>query len=170
MSIQTVWDILDYIGRFSTVLVILATLAAIYGWARGIIPAMLRLGYGLSKRKVAIFATGDNSSSLQALLVDSKIFIEKNIILISSINDIGKAEKATLYLIYWPDWKSELGEVLRKKNDNTALIVYAPQEFGFIPKEQMAALNNHRNVTVTNFRGRLLNDLVVSMITTSYEK
>jgi adenylyl/guanylyl cyclase-like protein with sensor domain len=31
-------------------------------------------------------------------------------------------------------------------------------------------LDRHRNIVVNNFRGRLLNDIIVSMITTSYEK
>ena len=34
----------------------------------------------------------------------------------------------------------------------------------------MSLLDKKRNVVVNNFRGRLLNDIVVSMITTSYEK
>ena len=56
------------------------------------------------------------------------------------------------------------------KADGTALIIYAPQEHGFIPKETMALLDKKRNVVVNNFRGRLLNDIVASMITTSYER
>jgi len=53
--------------------------------------------------------------------------------------------------------------------DKTALIIYAPQELGFISKESMAKLNQKRNVMVTNFRGRLLNDITTSIITTSYK-
>ena len=65
---------------------------------------------------------------------------------------------------------SEIRKMLWKaKNDSTALIVYAPVEFGDIPQKRMRQIGERRNVTVTNFRGRLLNDIVVSMITTSYD-
>jgi hypothetical protein len=62
-----------------------------------------------------------------------------------------------------------LNAILSAKKDGTALLIYAPQEEGFIPKEDIAKINQHRNVIVVNFRGRLLNDIVTSLITTSYE-
>ncbi len=163
-------DLLDWIGRVTTALFVIAILAGIYGWSRGIIPAMVRLGNGFAKRKIAIFAKSDQFTSLRDLLVDSKLFKAKNIIQISSESDFGRAEQSTLYLVFWPDWQNELTEILQSKKDGHALIVYAPQESGFIPKEQMSDLSSRRNVMVTNFRGRLLNDIVVSMITTSYEQ
>lgn len=48
--------------------------------------------------------------------------------------------------------------------------MYAPHEHGQIPREVIVAIEQKRDVIVNNFRGRLLNDIVVSMITTSYEK
>jgi hypothetical protein len=59
---------------------------------------------------------------------------------------------------------------LSEKKDGTALLIYAPQEEGFISKEDIAKINQHRNAIVVNFRGRLLNDIMISLITTSYEK
>ena len=163
-------DLLDWVGRVTTALFVIALLAGIYGWSTGIIPAMVRLGNGFAKRKIAIFAKGDQFISLKNLLGDSKLFKVKNIIQVSSKSDFGRAEQSTLYLVFWPDWQNELTEILQNKKDGHALIVYAPQESGFIPKEQMSDLSSRRNVMVTNFRGRLLNDIVVSMITTSYEQ
>ena len=163
-------EIIDWIGRISSVVLVIAIIAGIYGWSRGIIPAMVRLGNGFAKRKIAIFAKGDQFISLKDLLVDSKLFKAKNIIQVSTKNDFGRAEQSTLYLIYWPDWQSDLDDILKSKKDTYALIIYAPQELGFIPKEQMSVLSSQRNVTIANFRGRLLNDIVVSMITTSYEQ
>jgi hypothetical protein len=163
-------EFLDWIGRISSAIIVIGILVVIYGWSRGIIPAMVRLGNGFAKRKIAIFAKGDQFISLKDLLVDSKLFKAKNIIQVSTKNDFGRAEQSTLYLVFWPDWQNELTEVLQSKKDGYVLIVYAPQEFGFIPKEQMSDLSSRRNVMITNFRGRLLNDIVVSMITTSYEQ
>lgn len=167
---NTIKIILEYLGHASTVTVLVTLAVGVVAWLRGILPALLRLGNGLAKRKIAIFAKGDNLTSLKDLLLDSKLFNKNNIINITTKNDLGKAEKSTLFLVFWPDWKSDIENILIKKGDETVLIVYAPQESGFIPKNQMSELTEERNVMVTNFRGRLLNDIVVSMITTSYRK
>lgn len=162
-------EILDWVGRVTTVLFLITLGLGIYAWAKGIFPALLRLGFGLSRRKIAIFAKGDNLSGLKSLLLHSDLFYERNILEIPSIEHLGIAERATLYLVFWHDWSEHLAEILKKKQDGTALVVYAPQELGFIPQETIKVLNNERNVVLTNFRGRLLNDIVVCMMTTSYE-
>ena len=90
-------------------------------------------------------------------------------IAISSDSDFGRAEQATLFLIFWPDWQNNITEILSVKKDNTALIVYAPQKLGFIPPDKMEELNLKRNVTVANLRGRLLNDIVISLMTTGLD-
>jgi hypothetical protein len=163
-------NIFDVLGHISTGIVIVSVIVAISLWIRGIAPVLWRLGNGLSRRKIAIFAKGDMLISLESLLDDSKLFDKTNISRISSAGDFGKAEEATLFIVYWPDWTGDLASLLSRKKDGTAMIVYAPQDQGLIPSAAMATLNNQRNVTVTNFRGRLLNDIVTSMITTSYEK
>lgn len=168
MNTFTFW--IDWIGRITSIIFILTFMYGVYLWLKGIFPATLRLGNGLAKRKVAIFAKGDNFTSLRDLLIDSKLFSQKNIMTVSVRGDFGRAEEQTIFLVYWPDMKANLQSIIDIKKDNTALIVYAPQEMGFIPSSQMTLLNGVRNVTVTNFRGRLLNDLVVSMITTGFGK
>jgi hypothetical protein len=161
---------LSYIGLLESILFIGGIVYAVILWTRGVFPALLRLGNGLAKRKIAIFAKADNLSSLRNLLIDSKLFKGKNICEISVTGDIGRAESATMFLVYWPDWAIDITEILDKKNDECALIVYAPYDKGRIPDDQMKKLDGKRHTAVTNFRGRLLNDIVASMITTSYEK
>jgi len=167
---QTIRCIFDILGYASTVIVLISVAVAIILWLRGIVPVLVRLGNGLSRRKIAIFAKGDAVGSLENLLHDSKLFDRANILKISTEGDLGIAEGATLFLMNWPDWKDHTSEILAHKADGTALIVYAPQDQGLIPSEQLKLLNSKRNVVVTNFRGRLLNDIVACMITTSYEK
>lgn len=163
-------SLLSIIDSASDGIVIITTALALGAWAKGIFPAVLRLGNGLAKRKIALFAKPNDSESLKALLTDSGLFDAKNIISITSSNDIGKAEQATLFLVYWPDWSNEIDSILRKKTDGTALIVYAPISNGRVPDEISSKINSHRNSILTNFRGRLLNDIVASMITTSYKR
>jgi len=49
----------------------------------------------LSKRKIAIFASSE-FESIKSMLVDSKIFEDKNIIQIN-LTDLRKAEKETIF-------------------------------------------------------------------------
>ena len=162
--------ILAIVGSIETIVLIIGIIWAIVLWGRGIFPALLRLGNGLAKRKIAIFAKGDNLASLANLLMDSKLFKRKNIFEIAKKEDIGRAECATMYLVFWHDWADDINEILNRKPDECALIVYAPYDKGRIPDDQMKNLDGKRHTAVTNFRGRLLNDIVTGMITTSYEK
>jgi hypothetical protein len=167
---QTFTKILAVVGSIETIVLIIGIVWAICLWLKGISPALLRLGNGLAKRKVAIFAKGDNLSSMRQLLLDSKLFNKRNICEIIKKEDIGIAEQATLYIVFWHDWADCISDILRKKSDSCPLIVYAPRSLGPIPEDQMKNLDEHRHTAVTNFRGRLLNDIVTAMITTSYEK
>jgi len=163
-------NILNFVGYLSTFIVIIVFITGMVLWFKGILPVLFRLGKGLSKRKIAIFAKSDNLTSLKSLLLDSELFSEKNIVKITSNDDIGKAEESTLFLIFWHDWgKKDIDEILNKKTDKTALVIYAPQDKGFISKEDFKKINKERNVSIANLRGRLLNDIVSSLITTSYE-
>lgn len=166
---ETFFHILGIIEHGTTILVVIAFLVGIYQWIVGIWPALWRLGKGLAGRKIAVFAEATEFNSLKNLLIDSKLFNERNIVHITN-NDLGKAEEYSLFLAHWKNISSRLDDVLSKKRDGTALVIYAPQEEGFIPKEDMAKINQHRNVIVANLRGRLLNDIVTTLITTSYER
>lgn len=161
---------LDIVGYASTVIVVAGALYAGYLVLSGFVPVLIRLGNGLKKRKIAIFAKGDAQSSLNALFKDSDLFDEKNVVTITDVQDIGRAEKASIFLVHWPDWSDSMPQILSRKRDRTALIIYAPQGRGLLPAEAIAELEKHRNVVLANLRGRLLNDVVTSLITTGYEK
>lgn len=163
-------QVLDYAGRVSTFLVIIASIYAFGLWWKGISPAIIRLGNGLAKRKIAIFAKGDNFLSLKELLIRSGLFNENNIIPILKKEDIGSCEDATLYLVFWHDFEESIDLILHKKPDQSALIVYSPRNMPQIPLDQMEKIDGHRNTAVSNFRGRLMNDIVTAMITTGYSK
>lgn len=167
---NAVKTILALVGAIETVVLIAGLSYGAVLWTRGIFPALLRLGNGLAKRRIAIFARPENGASLKRLLLDSKLFSEKNILEISRAEDIGVSERATVYLVFWHDWADHINEILRRKPDGCALVVYAPRDQGPIPENLMKELDGHRHTAVTNFRGRLLNDIVTAMITTSYEQ
>lgn len=163
--INSTMEILAIIGIIETLILVAGIIYAVYLWVRGILPVLYRLGNGLAKRKIAVFAKGDNLSSIKSLLEDSKLFRQR-IIEVTSKNDLGRAEKASVYLVYWHDWSNEINDILAKKPDKCPMIVYAPYNKEKIPDDQMENLDGKRNTSVTNFRGRLLNDVVTAMITT----
>ncbi|MDP2940088.1 MAG: hypothetical protein Q8O13_08430 [Candidatus Omnitrophota bacterium] len=164
-----VLKILDVIGYWSTIIVIIAFFVECGKWFMGISPALLRLGKGLASRKIAVFAEGDDFNSLRSLLVDSKLFKEKNVTQITKC-ELKKAEDFSLFLAHWKSISSCLEDILSAKKDCTALVIYAPQKEGHLSSESIDKINEHRNVILVNFRGRLLNDIITSLITTSYER
>lgn len=103
------------------------------------------------------------------MLVDSGIFKEKNIIKINK-DSISKGERHSMMLVNFYEFANEIVDILKYKKDGDSLIIYAPQAKGRIEQPTMELINNNRNSIVVNFRGRLLNDILVSMITTTYEK
>lgn len=158
---------LDVLGHASTLIVLGGAIFGVYSWITGILPVIYRLGKGLANRKIAVFAEGSELSSLENLLLDSNLFRTKNIIGVTSQYDLGRAEDASVFLVVWDDWKNDIDQILTKKRDKTPMIVYAPLEKGALNKEDIQKISVERNSTVTNFRGRLLNDVINSMITTS---
>jgi len=155
-------------GGISTVVVIAAALYSGYLFWQGVFPVLWRLGHGLSKREIAVFADSQ-FVDLKAMLVDSGLFRGENIVQISK-ESIDKAEDISLLLMHWDAYKDVLHKILPIKKDRDALIVYAPQDEGRIDPDSMDKINKKRNAIIVNLRGRLLNDVLSSMITTGYQK
>lgn len=170
---QTVVDFFNHpafivLGGISTLVTLIAVLYGIYLFARGIFPVWYRLGMGLSRRKIAVFAEKE-FDDLRNMLVESGLFQKENVIKIEK-QSIKKAKDTTLFLMHWRSFESEVERILEMKEMGTALIVYAPQSEGFIDKMMMDRISQERNSIVVNLRGRLLNDILVSMITTGNKK
>ncbi len=168
-SFEWILYFLNWASYLTTAIVLVAMARRLILWAQGISPALRSLGNGLRKRKIALFARNENLAGIRDSLLRSKLFREKNIFGIERPEDIGSAEDASVFVLYWPDWEDHLDAILGKKDDATPLIVYCPRTSGPISKEDMEKIDGHRNTAISNFRGRLLNDVVTAMITTSYE-
>ena len=157
------------IGGVSVVTIVISFLYSLYLIIRGIIPVWYRLGKGLARRNIAIFAEAEEFNSLKDMLVDSKLFKPKNIHQIQT-NNIKKADNYTVFLVHWSKCKNNINDILTMKKDSTALVIYSPQNEGIIDSESLNLINSHRNSIIVNFRGRLINDIFVSLITTVYSK
>ncbi len=159
-------NFLNSYSYISTIVVIISGIIALIMFINGIAFALFRLGNGLAKRKIAIFADSNKVNSLKQLILKTKLFRKKNIFGITTKGDFKTAEKASMYLVVWDDWKEkeDVDKMIKQKKGDTAFIIYAPPDS--ISKEKMVKFNEEPNVIVVNFRGRLLNDIVISMITT----
>lgn len=156
-------------GAISAIVSISVFFYTVYLVIKGVFPVWYRLGIGLSKSKIAIFSSNE-FSSLRDMLVDSKIFKAKNILHMHK-NDLEKAKKAQIFLVHWQDFKDKMSEIIFLKEDNKALIIYAPLEEGRIEDAGLLKeINQQRNSVIVNFRGRLMNDIITGLITTSYDR
>lgn len=154
------------IGGIATLIMIGGFVYTVILFFKGILPIWYRIGIGLSKRKIAIFAEQEYSN-LNSLIIDSKIFNETIQI---HKNDIKKAETETIFLVHWGEYKDKINEVINIKKISTPLIIYSPQGVDKIDQTSLEKINNEPNSVIVNFRGRLLNDIFTSVITTSYDK
>lgn len=170
---QKIYDFFNHpffiiFGAISVLITIATNIFGLYTIIKGVLPIWIRLGLGLSNRKIAIYAEKD-FDSLKSLLVDSRIINHKNIHKISS-DSLSKGENYTIMLVNFPEFNDKIEDILRYKRDSDALIIYAPNTSGRIDEKILELINSHRYSIIVNLRGRLLNDIVNSMITTSYEK
>ena len=156
-------------GGISTIIGLWIAIRSIFLIIKGSFPVWYRLGRGLSGRKIAVFAEVQKHNELKTLLIDSNLFLEKNIIRIDRDN-LKKASDCTLLLIHYDSFKDKIDEIIANKRDVAALIIYAPSSEGLIGNNEIEKINNERNSIVVNMRGRLINDILTCMITTGYEK
>lgn len=156
------------VGGLSTLIAIVSFLYGVYIVINGVLPVWIRLGKSLSNKKIAIYSEND-FDSLKGLLIDSGLFRDKNIEKITN-DSLAKGERHTMMLVNYSDFKDKIEEILKYKKDSDALIIYAPHSAGSIEHSLMHKINENRNSIVVNMRGRLLNDILTSMITTTYEK
>lgn len=151
---------------FSVLVVIIGSLSGIYLWVKGILPVIVRLGCALAKRKVAIFGDWEAYHTLRSYLAESGIFKEKNILYIP-LDNLEKARDKCIFLVDWKTAGHEINAILEKKGAlHTAMIIYASP--GSIPHDKMETIANKENTVVVNAKGRLLNDMLNCLITTSF--
>lgn len=150
--------------------VLFATLIIIYKIiciTLGITPLVFRIGKAIWRRKVAIIGNSEAYSSLKDCITDTGIFKSNNVVHIP-LDNIEKAKKYTIILVDWETSSSQIDNIfLTRQNHNIAVIIFAKS--GSIPPEKMVEIANRSNTVVVNFKGRLLNDILNSIITTSFE-
>jgi len=165
---------IDIVGIFTTVVAILIFIWVIISWIIGAYPIFYRIGFGRWSRKITIAANSEMYNTLKTDLVDTGIFREKNISPQITNQSFSKIKKASLVLIHYQSFtEDEIKTILSYKQAHSGFVFYFPefsQPDNIIPKEMMKAINNEQFSTIVNMRGRLMNDIVTTLLSTGYEK
>lgn len=176
---QTIYQFFNHpffiiFGGVTASIVLLGIILNIIFWVLGITPLLKRLGYGRWFRKIAIVADNDHYNYLKGDLIDSGIFRASNISQISS-KTMSKVKDENLLLVHYQSFNEDtIKKILSNKKSNAGMIFYYPnfssKDGKEIPEELRNQISNTENTTIVNFRGRLLNDIITTLITTSYGK
>lgn len=155
------------VGGFTVLIAIIGLIYRISSMFLGLSPLIFRIGKALWRRKIAIIASSEAYSSLNETISDSGIFKKNNIIHITPEN-IDKIKSYSIILVDWDSCNDNIEQIfVARKSDKTAVIISA--NAGAIPREIMPQIANKSNTVVVNFKGRLLNDILNSLITTSFD-
>lgn len=162
------------VGGIFTLAAVFSLLLTFIFWVLGITPLLWRLGLGRWIRKIAVVADDKVCSELKKDLVDSGIFRESNIKPISK-NHLSQIKNHSLILVHYQSFnENEIRQMLNDKQSSAGMIFYFPDfnpsEGQKIPDNMVQEIGRKENTVVVNFRGRLLNDIITTLITTSYEK
>jgi hypothetical protein len=161
-------ELLDWFGYISSIIVILGAVWWAILWLRGIIPLSIRAGR-IRQNKVAIFANPASYSELKDSMDGTKLFGKNSFKDVSTVNNIDVSDGHNIFVVNWADWANDIDAVLAKKKADTGIIVYAPHPIR-IADNDMSKLQTKNFVTVTNFRGRLITDLLAMAIAIRYAK
>ncbi|MGH1377088.1 MAG: hypothetical protein ACRBCK_12175 [Alphaproteobacteria bacterium] len=166
MSIDTVigfltGNLLSVIGGILTLVAFIGLIASCFTTVWGTLPILIRLGNARANKKIVIF---EKHSDLFLLLTHSKLVKEKNITRIEHSDSVVSSENKDIFIIHWDYFSEHINEILQHVGDLKSVIIYAKP--GVI--KDFSEISKHRNAVVVNFRGRLLGDLLASLMTTGH--
>ena len=169
---NTAKTFLEAVGLITTAVSLLLFFISVISWFLGIGPLMYRLGLGRWRRKISVLADSEVYMSLKADLVNSGVFREKNITYITK-RDLGKVKDCNLLLVNYGSFTAqEVKNIIKNKKSDAGMVVYFPDfsPTNRIPDDVVTLINNEPHTVLVNFRGRLINDVLVMLLSTSYER
>ena len=167
--VQMTNDILQIIVSIITIL------GAVWAFLRFVVPRLLgfselirRIGMVWS-RKISVAADRDAFESLKKDIKNAGIMKDKNISHIDSghLSDVSKSN--VVLVDYASIHEDGLRTILDKMQPDAGLIIYAKIPFR-LPDDLMQKVCDSPYTIVVNFRGRLVNDILVALMTTPVKK
>lgn len=132
--------------------------------------AAWRFGLALYGKKIMIVANDEDFRDLKEDISDSGLIKSRNIQRISE-KQLAKTKNALLLIIVYGYLdKDDFKSVVTRKSARCGLIIHCPPEKGRIKDDEMDLLSNTAFTTLCNFRGRLVNEVLITMLSTSFKK
>lgn len=164
----TVGDFLGLVGNVVDTFAIVCAVAVVSLSILGLLKPIWRFGLGVAWRKVFIVAGGDSRSEIRNDLIRSGIVKERNIKM-KTRGEIGDLKGARLLILeYGYLGEESVSDIISHKDPNCGVLVYAKP--GEIPGKVMEELNLSQHVSVVNFRGRLVNEILLLLLSTSFTR
>lgn len=167
---QVIRVVFEAIGILTILAAFVTGLMTFFGWVTGVSLVMKRLGLGRWYRKVLLVGSASETKSLRKDLEDSGVFKKGNINEVDERNLADVKEASLILLDYWSLTEAQVSTVLANKQKQAGLVVYSPMGKPRIPDEISGKINNEPFTTLVNMRGRLVNDLLVTLMSTSYDQ
>lgn len=168
--LDAVTTVLGYLDLLMRALGFMALVAIAGGAIAGVTQALWRFGLALFGKKILIIASEEDYSYIREDLVNSGLIKPRNIEYVSK-KYLGKTRDALLLIVVHGVLNSdELKYVVREKSSRCGLIVYCPPEKGRIGQSEMELLSSTSFTALCNFRGRMVSDVLLMMLSTSFKR
>lgn len=162
--------ILDNISRIALLLSIVLLAVVVISSVTRLGRAAFRFGLALSYKQISIVSDSEAYEELKQDLADSGLIKGKNIVRISK-SHLPKTMKARLILVVHGYLDIEqLKQVFSNRGPQCGLILYCPPEKERLNESEMQLLNSCPFSVLCNFRGRMVNDVLLMMLSTSFTK
>lgn len=164
---HTIWDTASFIFA---ILGFLSLAALIIGTFTRLGKAGWRFGLALFGKQIKVVANMEDYGTIHRDLIVSGLIREKNIMKVGkeNLSDLQDAFMIIISCDYLTN--DDFARVINGKSSRCGVIVYSPPEKGHMPPEKMSRLNSAPFSTLCNFRGRLVNDVLLMMLSTSFKK
>lgn len=149
---------------------LVALITIFLGAFAGVTQALWRFGLALFGKKILVIADESDYEDIREDLSDSGLIKNKNIQRISNKHLDKINDALMLIVVYGYLGNDDFEVVIRRKNSRCGLIVHCPPEKGRIDERQMSLLSKTSFTALCNFRGRMVNDVLLMMLSTSFKR
>lgn len=149
---------------------VMVSLAVVFGCFTGVAQAAWRFGLALFGKKIQVIAGEADYQDIYEDLTDSGLIKGRNIQRISDKHQAKTRDALFLIVVYKYLKSNDFEAVIRGKSPRCGLIVYCPPEKGRLEPGEIELLNQVAFTVLCNSRGRLVNDVLLMMLSTSFKR
>ena len=157
------------VGAAQIVVDVLVVLAAVVMVAGNLAKPLWRFGKARWKKPILIFGNHEQYESLKKDFVATGIVRKRNVSRADAEHMGEIAEAWTIVICADGIEDDDVVRILEAKPSRCAALVYAPPNRRLGP-DAYKACNTHEYVVVSNMRGRLIHDLVLTLFAASFKK